>query len=505
MSKYLVGIDAGTTGGKACVFDTEGNLLGSDYREYPCQYPKQMWVEQLAGDMVPALFAATKSAVNKAGIDPKDIQAISFSTQGSTFGLVDKDGNLLRPFLVWQDLRGESEVDFIYSKITKKEYYKHTGDPVTLLFASTKILWLMHNEPEIYAKTAKIVDHQTYFMRAFGANGYVTDSSSASRFGIFDVDNEKWDPYMLNLLGIKEDKLATIVQPGTVSGHVTKEVAEQTGLIEGTPICVGAMDCTASTFGSGGTDDGMSIVIMGTYGACFSISDKPIRDPNVNMFVKNNSGLGNFTIEAASNTSASSYRWYRDVFCDNEKFAAGLVNSDAYELINMQIASVPPGADGITFLPYLQGRSGEKVNEKARGSFIGMKLGTRKPAMARAVMEGISYETYDTINAHAATGIKITSVRLTGGAAKSPMWCQMLADIFKMPVQILDVAETGCLGAAMYAGVGSGVYKNCREAAKQVVRLGATYQPNTDTYAAYDEAYKRYNSYYEAMVAGKVW
>ena len=219
----------------------------------------------------------------------------------------------------------------------------------------------------------------------------MTDSSSASRFGVFDVYNEKWDPYMLDLLGIEESKLATIVQPGTVSGHVTKEVAEQTGLIEGTPICVGAMDCTASTFASGGIDDGMSIVIMGTYGACFSISDKPIRDPNVNMFVKNNSGLGNFTIEAASNTSASSYRWYRDVFCDNEKFAADLVHSDAYDLINIQIASVPPGADGVTFLPYLQGRSGEKVNEKARGSFIGMKLGTRKPAIARAVMEGISY------------------------------------------------------------------------------------------------------------------
>jgi xylulokinase len=505
MGKYLVGIDEGTTGCKVCVFDVDGTLMGSDYREYPCQYPQSSWVEQLAGDMTPALYATTKGAIKNSGVDPKDILAISLSAQGGTFGLVDEEGNVIRPFLVWQDLRGASEVHHITDKISREEFYQIAGNPIFLLLANTKLIWLKNNEPDNFNKAYKYVDHEDYFLRAFGMKDYLTDSSSASRFGFYDIDNNKWSQKLLDIVGVPEEKLAKVVEPGTVVGKVTKEVAAQTDLVEGTPICMGGMDCTCSTYASGGTDDGMSVVIMGTYGSCFSVSDKPIRDPNGNMMVKPNSGLGNYTIEAASNTSASSYRWYRDTFCDNEKFAAELVHANPYLLINSQIESVPPGANGVTFLPYLQGRSGEKLNEKARGAFIGMTLGTKKADAARAVMEGISYETFDTINAHKATGIDIKGIRLTGGASKSPMWCQMLADIFQMPVQLPNLSQTGCLGAALYAGVGVGVYKNCRDAAEKVVRMGEVYNPNPKHAKAYEEAYKRYTAYYEAFILGKVW
>jgi xylulokinase len=505
MGKYLVGIDEGTTGCKACVFDVDGKLLGSAYKEYPCYYPQSIWVEQLEGDMVPALYETTKNAIKKSGVDPKDILAISLSSQGGTFGLVDESGRTIRPFLVWQDLRGAPETKYITDRISMEEFYKIAGNPILVLLAITKLLWLKHNETDNFNKAYKYVDHQDFFLRAFGMKDYLTDSSSAQRFGFFDIDNEKYSQKLIDLVGVPESKLPQVVQSGTKVGTIPKNVAEQTGLLEGTPIIMGSMDCTCSTFGCGGTDSGTAVVIMGTYGACFSISDKPVRDPNGNMMVKANSGMGNFTMEGSSNTSASSYRWYRDVFCDNEKFAAGLVHTDPYQLINIQIEDVPPGANGVTFLPYLQGRSGEKLNEKARGAFIGMTLGTTKADIARAVMEGISYETYDTINGHAAAGTDMRAVRLTGGATKSPMWCQMLADIFKMPVQLPEVSETGCLGAAMYAGVGAGVYKDCRDAARKVVKLGSVYEPNPEKAAAYEEAYKRYQSYYDAMELGKIW
>ena len=232
--------------------------------------------------------------------------------------------------------------------------------------------------------------------------------------------------------------------------------------------------------------------------SCFVGSDKSIRDPKERLVVKGNHGCGNFTIEAFSNTAASSYRWYRDTFCDYEKLMAKEQGEDPYDLINKQIATSPIGANGITFLSFLQGAGGARINGKARGTFVGMTLGTRKADMARAVMEGICYEMYDIIRAEEDSGIKIDKIRLAGGAAKSPLWCQMMADIFKHPIQILENGEAGCLGAALYAGVGVGAYKDCHEAAK-VARTTKEYTPNPDNYAAYDAAYKRFCDVYDAL------
>ena len=209
--------------------------------------------------------------------------------------------------------------------------------------------------------------------------------------------------------------------------------------------------------------------------------------------------MGNWTIEAFSNTAAASYRWYRDTFCELEKAAGNVLNKDPYELINAQIDTVPPGANGITFLSYLQGASGSRINSKARGTFVGMSLGTTKADMARSVMEGITYEMNDIVKAEEEAGIKIDGIRITGGAAKSPLWSQMLADVFQKPIHILQTSETGCLGAALYAGVGVGVYKDCKEAAERAVHISDTYEPNPENYEAYQEGYQRFINLYDAL------
>jgi len=501
MGKYLVGMDAGTTGCKVCVFDLQGNLMGSDYREYPCYYPKEGWVEQLPEDMTPALFKTCKTAIQKSKVDPKDILGIGLSSQGSVIGLLDKDGKLLRPFVGWQDLRGgQKEIEWITKSIPREEHYKITGDPLGMCFSIAKLVWLKENEPDNWAKTEMFSTHQDYFLKALGADDYYTDFSSASREGMMDINKKEWSVKHHELLGIPLSKRPKVIsEPGKVVGYINDEIAEETGLAQGTPICMGAHDQNCNTFGSGGIDDGTAVMVMGTFGSCFVISDKDIRDPNGKLVVKGNHGVGNFTIEAFSNTSASSYRWYRDTFGDIEKYAAKLAGVDPYNLINEQIAGVPIGANGITFLPYLQGVSGAKLNDQARATFIGMSLGTTKADIARAVMEGICYEMYDIINAELAAGIKLNGIRLTGGAAKSPLWSQMLADICKQPIYLLSASETGCLGAALYAGIGVGAYKDAHEASDKAVQIKASFQPNPDNYAAYDKAYKRFNDVYDAL------
>lgn len=502
MGKYLVGIDAGTTGCKTCIFDFDGNLIGSDYREYPCYYPAPGYVEQKSEDLLPSLFACCKQAILNSGVDKKEIVAMGLSSQGSTVGLIGEDGKLLRDFVIWQDIRAtEEEVADIAKIVSPDEYYNITGaQNENVIFSLPKLMWLKKYEPENWAKTKIFSTHQDYFLKEFGADDYYTDLSSASREATADVDNHTWSKRIHDVLGIREDQRAILVtEPGKIVGHIGPEIAELTGLPVGCNICMGAHDQNCCHFGGGLLDEGEAVMVIGTFGACFVAADKPIRDPEKRLIVKGNHGVGNWTIEATSVTAASSFRWYRDVFCDLEKTMAEVVGEDPYNLITKQMHDVPIGANDVTFLPFLQGASGGRQNYKARGTLLGMSLGTTKADVARSVLEGICYEMYDIVRSEEAAGIKVNTIRLTGGAAKSPFWCQMLADVMGKTIQLLQTSETGCLGAALYAGVGSGIYADCREAVGRAVKLCGEYKPDPAKFDAYQEAFKRWCDAYEAL------
>jgi xylulokinase len=503
MGKYLVGIDEGTTGCKTCIFDLEGNLIGLDYREYPCQYPKPGWVEQVPEDMTPALYASCKSAIVKSGIDPNEIIAMGLSSQGGVFGPLDAEGNLLRPFIGWQDLRGTPYIEKVLEVIDGEDFYNITGYPLGAIFCITKFLWFKDNEPELYAKTSMLSQHQDYFLRAFGGEGFPADISTASRTGLFDVNNHVWADDLIEAVGLDRSMFPEVAVGGQQVGEVTKEVSEATGLPVGTPVCVGAHDQNCSTFGCGAVEGGIAALVMGTWGSCYVTVDEPIRDPYGVLIVKGNVGSRNYTIEGAASAAASSYRWYRDTFCDLETAAGKVLGSDPYDLINQQIESIAPGADGLTFLPYLQGASaGPRADPNARGTLVGFTLGTSKAQIARAVMEGVTLEMRDILEAQRRAGVDVERIRVTGGATKSPLWNQMQADIYQRPVQILQTSETGTLGAALYAGVGVGVYDSYQQATDTAVKISDEYQPNPDYFEAYDEAYARFCKVYEALDEG---
>jgi xylulokinase len=500
MAEYLLGLDEGTTGCKACVFDLDGKVIGTDYREYPCYYPQKGWVEQIPEDITPALFASVKAAVEASGVDPADIKAMGISSQGSVIGLLDESGTLIRPFVGWQDLRGEATLAQLDAKLDADTYYKITGNPLGSVWSYSKLEWLKENEPENWAKTALFSTHQDYFLRVFGAEEYWTDLSSASREGTLITDTFEWDPVTHDILGIPISKRAKIaLEPGKVVGHITAEVAAKTGLAEGTALCVAAHDQNCSTFGGGAVNPGETVMVIGTFGSCFVVLGEPNRDPAGKLVVKPNHGVGNWTIEAFSLTSASAFRWYRDVLADMEKATAAETGRDPYDIITESVAAVPPGANGVTFLPYLQGASGSRQNGLAKATFIGMSLGTTKADMARAVLEGICFEMREIVEAQKQAGIDVTTIRLTGGAAKSPLWCQMLADIFQCPIELLQTSETGCLGAALYAGIGVGLYPDAPTAVERAVKVTKRYEPNPANAAAYDAAFAAFEAVYEAL------
>lgn len=507
MSRYLLGIDEGTTGCRACIFDFDGNLVSSDYREYPCYYPRPGWVEQIPQDITPALYASVKAAIANGNVDPKEIEALGISTQADVVGPLDKNGKLLRPFISWQDLRGADYIEKLtHEAISADEYYRLSGAPMNAIFGVTKLVWFRDNEPELYEKTALLSDHQEYFLREFGVDsGYCTDLSSASRTGMLDVDNHRWADRLFEALDLDVAKFPTVVLDTPVVGTVPRAVAEATGLAEGTKIVVAAHDQNCSTFGCGLVDAGTGALVLGTWGSLYVGIAEPVRDPNGVLIVKGNVGPRNWTIEGAASAAASSYRWFRDTFGGVELAAGRHLGRDPYDLINDQVATVPPGANGLTFLPFLAGASaGPRANPFARGVLSGLSLGSTRGDIARAVMEGITLEMRDILEAQRRAGVKIDSIHLTGGGTRSRMWNQMQADMYKEPVRVLQTSETGALGAAMYAGVGAGVYAGYREAAEAAVHIKETYEPNPSTFATYDDAYERFVRVYSALHEGQV-
>ena len=509
MGKYLVGLDEGTTGCKTCIFDLEGNLVGMDYREYPCIYfPDQPgFVEQNDADITPALYDSVKAAISNSGIDANEIIAMGLSSQGAVIGLADKDGKTIHNFVSWQDCRGAEMTDELLSRMSAEEFYAITGwNPYAGNSPVHKHLWLQKYKPEIYGKTARFVTNQEFYLKQFGAEGWFSDSSSICREAIADVDNHDYSQKVFDVFGMDLNKRGKRAPHGMVVGEIGAAISELTGLPVGCKICVGAMDQDCSPYGCGLIRPGDTAIVMGTYGACFICSDKPIRDPNPSMLmVKSHTyfenGPNTFTIEGGSPASASAYRWFRDNFGGLEMATQKITGVDAYELLNAQIAKSSPGANGVTFLPFLQGRMGGKGNGYAKGSLVGMRMSTSREDMARAVMEGICYEIKETLLAEMAANLEIGNIRLTGGAAKSPMWVQMQADIYQRPVTVLQTTENGCLGAALFAGVGSGVYKDAYEAVDVAVQEGATCEPNPALKDVYEEAYRRFEAVYEGLVS----
>ena len=261
---------------------------------------------------------------------------------------------------------------------------------------------------------------------------------------------------------------------------------------------MGAQDVNCSSFGAGGTKGDISAMVCGTFGASYIAIDKPIRDPKKTIVVKGNQGMG-WQLEAFSHTSASAFRWFRDKLCPLEIATSKLMGVDPYNLMTEIAENSVPGANGVTALTCLQGSHGRQVNEATRGTFLGISLATEKADLAHAVLEGIVYEMKDILLMQEEFAGKVNTVRLSGGVTKSPMWCQMFADILNKPVELTEVTETGALGAAMYAGIGVGVYHDCEDAANKCIHVSKVYMPDPEAVKIYEKAFVRYIDAFNAL------
>lgn len=506
MSRYFMGIDVGTTGGRACIFDDLGNLVGQSYQEYPCHYPKPTWVEQYAGEMLPILYEASKRAIASSGVKSEQIEAVAFSMQGPVTCLLDENYELLTPLIGWQDLRGLPYFREAIQKLKNPmEYYQVTGGPLAPSNPIAKLVWLQKEMPQAWEKAKYISGGMEYFCKKFGSNEFVTDTTVAARTMLMDIDRECFSEEMMSRLEVDITKYPKVVTPGTVVGIIKDDIAELTGLAEGTKLVMGAHDQNASTLGMGMISPGQAGFTLGTAGLVTTITEDSKRDEKALFIASPNVSIGNYTMEGISFASASAYKWYRDIFCNAEVEAGKNLGLDPYDIINQQARKSKPGANGVIFLNFLQGAAGVLNDYNARAMFGGMTFSTTKGDITRAVMEGIVYEARTMTEAMQDMGISVNEIRLSGGGSKSRTWCQMQADIFGVPIVLLQCSELSALGAAMLAGVGTGTFKDIKDAVEKCVHIKKQYLPNPETKEDYDKAYMRYKNYFEAMNSGKAW
>jgi len=495
--KYLMGIDEGTTGCKAALFDTEGNLVAISGREYPSYYPHPGWVEQDIGEIQRSVFSVSREVIAKANVDPVDILGVSHSNQGITMVLLDENDEPVMPHTIgWQDLRHVDMLQELKVAVDLDAFWKVSG--MEYCTYNTPVLkWIQRNEPGVWKRVRRICSHQDYFLRQYGAEGYFIDEGSANMMGMARVEDTEWESRLLDVYGVSVDMLPTVVhEPGKVLGRVTEEISQKMGLPVGCAVCQGNLDMNSCTMGAGGSSPGTEVLVMGTAGVSILISDRMKMDPKRRLTIRSNPGFGNWQYMIMTNTGASAFRWFRDAICSMEVATGKVIGADPYDLITAAASQSRPGANGVTALTCIQGAHTRIKNENARGGFLGISLGTTKGDLAEAILEGICFEMRDILDMKEALAGKINNIRLGGGVAKSPMWCQMFADVFGKPVEVTEVQEMGCLGAAMCAGIGAGVFSDPHDAVAKCVRVKKSYTPNAHRHQSYDEAFERWRRAY---------
>ncbi|GIK15423.1 MAG: xylulokinase [Planctomycetota bacterium] len=492
----LLGIDIGTTGTRAIVVGLDGNAAGSAVEEYPLSTPRPLWSEQNPADWWRAAVATIRKVLET--VPASAVRAVGLSGQMHGLVLLDDRGEVLRPAILWNDQRTARECEEITRRVGEATLVAETSNPVLTGFTAGKIAWVRRHEPRVLDRTRRILLPKDYIR--FRLTGeFATEVSDASGTSLLNVPQRAWSRTMLDALEIDEDRLPRVFESVRITGAVTAGAAAETGLIAGTPVVGGGGDQAAGAIGAGIVRPGAVSVSLGTSGVVFAHAALPRVDPRLRTHTFCHAVPGAWHVMGVMLSAGGSLRWWRDAFCESERAQAGREDVTAYDLIARGASRVPPGSDGLVFLPYLTGERTPHPDPHARGAFVGATLRHGRDHFARAVFEGVAFGLKDSLEILKAMNVPAGEIRLTGGGARSPLWRQILADVFHQTVTPVAADEGPAFGAALLAGVGCGAFASVEQACDAAVRLGPPVAPQRDAAQAYDEAYARYTRLYPAL------
>ena len=497
---YVIGVDCGTSGTKTVLFDEAGSVIASKTIEYPMYQPQNGYAEQWPGDWSNAMIDTIKAVMAQSGVSKDDVKGIGISGQMHGLVMLDKDNNVIRPSIIWCDQRTAKEVEWMNENVGEKKLIEITANPALTGWTAAKILWVKNNEPENFAKIAHILLPKD-FLRFVLTNEYATEVSDASGMQLLDVPNRKWSDELISAFGLEKSWFGKVYESCEVTGTLTKCMAEELGLNEGTIVVGGAGDNAAAAIGTGVCEDGKAFTTIGTSGVVFAHTSSISIDPKGRVHTCCAAVPGSWHVMGVTQGAGLSLKWFRDNFCGSEKETAKYMGVDEYYLMDKQAETVPVGANRLLYLPYLMGERTPHLDPNARGVFFGLSAMHTKKEMLRAVMEGVSYSLRDCVEVFRDMDISVSDMMACGGGGSSPLWRSMLADLYNCPVKTAASKEGPALGVALLALTGAGVYSSVPEACKAVVKTDKIQQPDAAKVPEYEKYYQLYREIYPALKA----
>lgn len=496
--EYLIGIDLGTSGTKTVLFDALGNVITSETVEYPLHQPQNGWAEQDPSDWWDATVKTLSAVMSKSGVSPADIKGVGLSGQMHGLVMLDEAGEVLRRSIIWCDGRTTEQCAEITRLVGAKRLIEITANPALPGFTASKILWVREHEPEIYANCKHILLPKDY-IRYKLSGIFATEVSDASGMNLMDIAGRCWSDEILEKLDIDKSLLAEMYESCEVTGGVSAEAAALTGLAASAIIVGGAGDNAAAAVGMGVVGSGKAFTTIGTSGVVFAHSDSVTVDPQGRVHTFCAAVPGAWTVMSCTLAAGLSLKWYRDNFCMAEQETALGMGVDPYYLMDKQAERVPIGARRLLYLPYLMGERSPLLDSDARGVFFGLSAIHTKYDLLRAVMEGVAYSLRDCLEVLRGMGIAPEEMLACGGGGSSPLWRQMLADVYGCPVKTVKSKEGPALGAAILAGVGAGIYSSVAAGCSAVIKANPPQEANAENSVAYEEFYQLYRELYPAL------
>ncbi|MDR1663418.1 MAG: xylulokinase [Clostridiales bacterium] len=498
---FLLGIDIGTSGTKAVLYDESGVPRAKKTVEYPLSQPQNGWAEQNPDDWWRAAVEGIKFVLETSGVPSAGVAGIGLSGQMHGLVMLDKDGKVLRPSIIWCDQRTAKECEQINRALGAENVIAITANPPMTGFTASKILWVRNNEPEVYEKCAHILLPKDY-IRYRLTGEFATEVSDASGMQLMDISRRTWSATVLEKLCIDKALLPSMHESPDITGRVQASAAKETGLAKGTLVVGGAGDNAAAAVGTGVVREGRAFTTIGSSAVVYAVSDNVRIDGKGRVHGLCASVPGKWTVMSCTQGAGLSLKWLRDTVCVPEIGQADRHGVNPYDVMGEMAERIPIGAERLIFLPYLMGERSPHPDPNCRGVFFGLSAMHQRAHLIRAVMEGVAFSQGECVEVFRETGVPVSDMVITGGGGRSALWRQMLADIYNCPVNTLSSEESGTLGAAMLAGVGAGIFSGVEQAADAIVKKENTVLPNGDAAAAYMPYYRLYQKLYRALKAG---
>lgn len=489
---YLIGIDIGTSATKTVLFDEEGRVAASASQEYPLYQPHNGWAEQDPHDWRDAALETLRRVMDESGAGPEDVKGIGLSGQMHGLVMLDEKGEVIRRSIIWCDQRTGAEVEDMLAIMPRERWIEVTANPPLTGWTAAKILWVRKNEPENYARCRHILLPKDY-IRYVLTGVFAAEVSDASGMQLLDVPGRCWSEEVLEKLDINPEYLGKLYESCEVTGTILPEIAARTGLSEKTVVVGGAGDNAAAAVGTGVVEDGKAFTTIGTSGVVFAHSSQVTIDPKGRVHTCCCAVPGAWHVMGVTQAAGLSLQWFRNNFCQDYIEAAKQQGINAYDLINMDVAAIPAGSERLIYLPYLMGERTPHLDPDCRGVFFGLSAIHTRAHMLRAVMEGVSYSLCDCNDILKEMGVHVSQMMACGGGGRSPVWRQMLADLYDCQVKTVHQSEGPALGAAILAGVGCGLYESVESACRRLISEDKSASPvkeQTETYKAYHALYQ---------------